>query len=161
MRAPLTKYLKVTEILFANPALFSDANYTLPGERASDLAERRPRALVRRHVEVDAVVIGGAGEQWAEAGPARPTLVDSVGRQGDLVIGRGGVGAGVEVPFRLAVSDQDDPFRQQVPLVAVALLVVVLQHCRENYDACLLLFFTWFCLISRNERIRFALQLVL
>lgn len=63
MRAPLTKYLKVTEILFANPALFSDANYTLPGERASDLAERRPRALVRRHVEVDAVVIGGAGEQ--------------------------------------------------------------------------------------------------
>lgn len=68
--------------------------------------------------------------------------MDSAGRQGDLVIGRGGVGAGVEVPLRLAVSDQDDPFRQQVPLVAVALLVVVLQHCRENYDAGLLLFFT-------------------
>lgn len=52
-----------------------------------------------------------------QAGAALAGLLDSDGRQLDFVVGRGGVGVGVEIALRLAVADENDPLRKNVPQV--------------------------------------------
>jgi len=63
--------LEVAEVLFANAALFPDADDALLGEGAANLAERGSGAGVGGDVEVDAPIGGAsASDDVAHAGPS-------------------------------------------------------------------------------------------
>lgn len=124
--------LEVPKVLLPNPTLLAHADHAPLREGPPDLPEGGARALVRRHVEVDAPRVGataagggggGVGDDVAEAGASETRLGEAVVGQGDPVVGGGGVGGAVEVALTLAVAHQDYPLRKDCPVRLVR------RHC--------------------------------
>lgn len=65
--------LEVPEVLFPYPALLPHPDNPPPAESPAHLPQRRPRPLVRRHVEKHPPV-RRAGDQPPEADPSLPGL---------------------------------------------------------------------------------------
>lgn len=135
-------HLEVAEILLPDPALLPHPEDPLLGERPPDLPQRRPRPLVRRHIEVH-LIVGGAPalrHGLADAPPGRAGLLGPERREGDPVVRRGGVGRHVQVALALAVPYEDDPLRKpplelRMPSAHLLHKVEVLFFCSHHPKA--------------------------